>query len=376
MFSFRIQLRLRHVSDTGKAGIDTEPLFRSFTMGPHRLCKGAVVAALLFLAATSFAQSYHVADRWKVGGQGGWDYLLSDDAAHRLYITHNSRVEVIDSTTGKVIGAITGLKSTHGVALNPNGKTGYISDGAGNAIVVFNRADFSVQATVSAGTNPDGITFETMTKTVWAFNGRSKSASVLDAASNSVIATVPLPGKPEFPQVDERGSVFVNIEDKNEIVKLDAASRKAVATWPLPGCESPSGMAIDRDKHRLFSVCDGEKMAIVDYETGKVLGLAAIGDSPDAAGFDPKHGLAFSSNGGDGTLTVVDSSKLGFPILQTVKTEKGARTMTLDVSTGRIFLVTAQFGPAPAATADIPHPRPSVVPDSFEIIVVERGPEL
>jgi YVTN family beta-propeller protein len=215
-----------------------------------------------------------------------------------------------------------------------------------------------------------------MTKTVWAFNGRSKSASVLDAASNSVIATVPLPGKPEFPQVDERGSVFVNIEDKNEIVKLDAASRKAVATWPLPGCESPSGMAIDRDKHRLFSVCDGEKMAIVDYETGKVLGLAAIGDSPDAAGFDPKHGLAFSSNGGDGTLTVVDSSKLGFPILQTVKTEKGARTMTLDVSTGRIFLVTAQFGPAPAATADIPHPRPSVVPDSFEIIVVERGPEL
>jgi YVTN family beta-propeller protein len=345
-------------------------------MGPHRLCKGAVVAALLFLAATTFAQSYHVAYRWKVGGQGGWDYLLSDDAAHRLYITHNSRVEVIDSTTGKVIGAITGLKSTHGVALNPNGKTGYISDGAGNAIVVFNRADFSVQATVSAGTNPDGITFEPMTKTVWAFNGRSNSASVLDAASNSVIATVPLPGKPEFPQVDERGSVFVNIEDKNEIVKLDAASRKAIATWSLPGCESPSGMAIDRDRHRLFSVCDGEKMVIVDYETGKVLGLATIGDSPDAASFDPKHGLAFSSNGGDGTLTVVDSSKSGFPVLQTVKTEKGARTMTLDVSTGRIFLVTAQFGPAPAATADVPHPRRSVVPDSFEIIVVERGPEL
>ena len=184
-------------------------------------------------------------------------------------------------------------------------------------------------ATVPAGTNPDGIAFEPATKTVWAFNGRSSNISVLDTASNTVVATVPVPGKPEFPQADGQGSVFANIEDKNEIVKLDAASRKLVATWPLPGCESPSGMAIDRDKHRLFSVCDGGKMAVVDYDSGKVLGLAAIGDSPDAAGFDPKHGLAFSSNGGDGTLTVVDSGKPGFPALQTVKTEKGARTMAL-----------------------------------------------
>jgi YVTN family beta-propeller protein len=341
-------------------------------MSLQRFYQGAVFAAVLSVTAVSSAQTYHVSDRWKIAGQGGWDYLLSDDAAHRLYITHNSRVEVIDTTTGKPIGAITGLKSTHGVALNPDGKIGYISDGAGNAIVVFNRADFSVKATVPAGTNPDGIAFEPSTKTVWAFNGRSSNISVLDATSNAVVATVPLPGKPEFPQVDEHGSVFVNIEDKNEIVKLDAASRKPVATWPLPGCESPSGMAIDRDKHRLFSVCDGGKMAVVDYDTGKVLGLAAIGDSPDAAGFDPKHGLAFSSNGGDGTLTVVDAGKPGFPALQAVKTEKGARTMALDVSTGRVYLVTAQFGPPPAPTADMPHPRRSVVPDTFEVIVVER----
>ena len=337
-----------------------------------RMYRAAVAAAVLSIAATSAAQSYHVADHWKVGGQGGWDYLLSDDAAHRLYITHNARVEVVDSTTGKSLGAITGLKSTHGVALNPDGKTGYISDGAGNAIVVFNRADFSVQATVAAGTNPDGISFEPVTKTVWAFNGRSNNISVMDTASNTVVATIPVPGKPEFPQVDGHGSVFVNIEDKNEIVKLDAASRKAVATWPLPGCESPSGMAIDNDKHRLFSVCDGGKMAIVDYSTGTLLGLASIGDSPDAAGYDPKHGLAFSSNGGDGTLTIVEVDKNGFPVLQTVKTAKGARTMALDVSTGRIYLVTAQLGESPAATAATPHPRRSVVPDSFEIIVVER----
>ncbi|MFZ0941732.1 MAG: YncE family protein [Candidatus Sulfotelmatobacter sp.] len=337
-----------------------------------RLYRGIVAAAVVSIAAISAAQDYHVADHWKLGGQGGWDYLLSDDSAHRLYVTHNARVEVVDTTTGKTIGAITGLKSTHGVALNPDGKTGYISDGAGNAIAVFDRSDFSVKATVAAGTNPDGIAFEPTTKTLWAFNGRSKNISVLDSASNTIVATLPLPGKPEVPQVDGRGSVFVNIEDKNEILKLDAASRKEVATWPLTGCESPSGMAIDRDKHRLFSVCDGGKMAIVDYESGKVLGLAAIGDSPDAAAFDPKHGLAFSSNGGDGTLTVVDADKPGFPVLQNVKTEQGARTMALDVSTGRIYLVTAQFGPAPAATEAMPHPRRSVVPDTFEIIVVER----
>ena len=336
-----------------------------------RFYQGAVVSVLLSIAAASAAQNYHVADQWKLGGQGGWDYLLSDAAAHRLYVTHNSRVEVVDTTTGKPIGAITGLKSTHGVALNPDGKTGYISDGAGNAIVVFHRSDFSIQTTVPAGSNPDGITFEPLTKTVWAFNGRSNSVSVLDTTSNTVVATVPLPGKPEFPQADEQGSVFVNIEDKNEIVKLDAAGRKAVATWPLPGCESPSGMAIDVVKHRLFSVCDGGKMAVVDYDAGKVLGLAAIGDSPDAAGFDPKHGLAFSSNGGDGTVTIVDTAKPGFPVLQTVKTEKGARTMALDALTGRVYLVTAEFGPPPAATDAMPHPRRSVVPDTFKIIVVE-----
>ena len=270
------------------------------------------------------------------------------------------------------MGAVTGLKSTHGVALNIDGKTGYISDGAGNAIVVFNRSDLSVTATVSAGTNPDGIAFEPATKTVWAFNGRSKNVSVMDAGTNTIVDTIALPGKPEFPQVDEHGSVFVNIEDKNEIIKLDAKSRKAVATWPLEGCDSPSGMAIDRAGHRLFSVCDGGKMAVVNYETGKLLGLASIGSSPDAAGFDPKHGVAFSSNGGDGTLTVVDATKPGFPALQALKTAKSARTMAFDSATGRVYLVTAQYGPAPAATDAMPRPRPAVLPDSFEVIVVER----
>ena len=333
---------------------------------------GAVSLALLSITAVAAAQTYHVTNHWKVGGQGGWDYLLSDDAAHRLYITHNSRVEVLDSRTGVAIGAVTGLKSTHGVALNPDGRTGYISDGAGNAVVVFDRANLSVKGTIPVGTNPDGIAYEPTTKTVWAFNGRSNNVSVVDTASNQVIATIGLPGKPEFPQVDGRGSLFVNIEDKNAIVKLDAATRKVVATWPMEGCEAPSGMAIDHSKHHLFSVCDGNKMAIVDFTSGKLLGLASIGDSPDAAAFDAEAKLVFSSNGGAATLSVIDATKPGFPCIQTVKTAKGARTMALDSSTGRIYLAAAQFGATPPATASQPHPHPSIVPGSFEILVVEK----
>ncbi len=157
-------------------------------------------AGLLFLAFAAQAQSYHVVDHWKIGGEGGWDYLLSDDAAHRLYVTHGARVEVIDSDTGKLVGAITGLKGTHGVALNPDGKTGYISDGGDNAIAVFDRGTLAITKSVPAGTNPDGIAFEPVTGTVWAFNGRSKNVTVMDASSNQMVATIDLPGKPEFPR--------------------------------------------------------------------------------------------------------------------------------------------------------------------------------
>jgi YVTN family beta-propeller protein len=297
--------------------------------------------------------------------------MLSDDAAHRLYIAHNSRVEVVDTTTGKLVGAVTGFKSTHGIALDPNGRIGYISDGAGNAVAVFDRNSLSVLKTIPAGSNPDGIIYEPITKTIWAFNGRSSNVSVIDTASNEVIATISLPGKPEFPQVDGHGAVFVNIEDKNAIVKLDSQSQKVVATWALTGCESPSGMAIDHANHRLFSVCDGNKMAIVDYGTGKLLGLASIGASPDAAAFDAKRHFAFSSNGGDGTLSVVDTSKSTFPTAQSLPTAKGAKTMAFNASSGRIYLGAAKYGPPAAPSPSVPHPRPTIVADSFEILVVE-----
>jgi YVTN family beta-propeller protein len=336
-----------------------------------RNCRVLGMVATIVLATTlpALAQKpYSVEDRWKVGGEGGWDYLVADSSVQRLYITHGGRVEVLEAATGKSIGAITGLKGTHGVALDDSGRYGYISDGGANAVVVFDRKSLQTVTSISAGTNPDGIVFEPVTKTVWAFNGRSKNVTVIDTNTQKVIATVALPGKPEFPVADGKGFIFDNIEDKNAIVRLDAKDPKVTATWSVTPCESPSGLAIDRAGRRLFAVCDEKKMAVVNADTGKVIATPAIGDGPDAAGYDSKSNLAFSSNG-EGTVTIVDASNGSYKVKQTLATQQGARTMTLDPVTGKIYVVTAQFGPRPAATASNPRPRPAIVPDSFTVIV-------
>jgi DNA-binding beta-propeller fold protein YncE len=323
----------------------------------------------LFAAITALAQKpYSILTQWKIGGEGGWDYLTSDPQAHRLYVTHGPRVEVLDSDSGKVVGSIAGFKGTHGVALDDAGKYGYVSDGGANVVVVFDRSSFAIAASIPAGTNPDGIVFEPRTKTVWAFNGRSHNATVIDTAQRKAVATIPLDGKPEFPVADGSGTVFANIESKNEIVRFSAEAKTITATWALDNCDSPSGLAIDRAGGRLFAVCDGGKMAVVDAKSGKTLANPAIGEGPDAARYDAKRKLAFSSNGG-GTLTIIDASKDSYPVLQNLTTQRGARTMTLDENTGHIFLATASFGERPAATAANPRPRPAIVPGSFTILV-------
>ena len=343
------------------------PRFFARSLGVTALLCGSLAAPSLLTAQ----QPYKVIDHWKVGGDGGWDYLAVDSPAHRLYITRGARVDVFDTVTGKPAGSIGGLHGTHGIAFDTTGKIGYISDGGGNAVVAFDRATLATVATIAAGTNPDGILFEPATKTVWAFNGRSKDATVIDAASGKVVATIALPGKPEFPQADGAGTVFVNIEDKNEIVRLDAKTDTITATWPLPGCESPSGQAIDVAGNRTFSVCDGKKMAVTDTKTGKSLANAAVGDGPDAAGYSAKFKLAFSSNG-EGTLSVVDAGAAGYPTIETLPTQKSARTMAYDAATDRVYLVAAEFGPRPAVTPENPRPRPPVLPGSFTILVVGR----
>lgn len=330
----------------------------------------AMAAALALSQSAAAQQPYQVVDHWKVGGTGGWDYLLADPSAHRLYVTHGPRVEVLDTQTGKAVGAITGLKGTHGIALDLDGRFGYISDGGANAVVVFDRKTLATVASIPAGTNPDGITYEPVTKTVWAFNGRSKNVTVIDAASRTAVATIALPGKPEFPQVDGKGHVFDNIEDSNSIVALDAKSKTLTGTWPLTGCDSPSGLAIDRAHSRVFAVCDGKKMAIVDSNSGKQLGTAEIGDGPDAAGYDPKHQLAFASSG-DGILAVVDTAN-GFKTVESLPTAKGGRTMAYDAVMDRVYVVSAEYGAKPEPTPANPRPRAAVLPDTFQVIVVGR----
>jgi YVTN family beta-propeller protein len=324
-------------------------------------------------AATPFAlaqRPYRIVDHWKIGGTGGWDYLLADPPSHLIYVTHGPQVEVIDTNSGKVIATINGMKGTHGIALDDLGKYGYISDGGGNRVVVFDRHTFKTVTTIPAGENPDGIVFDPITQTVWAFNGRSKSVTVIDTATNTVVATLDVPGKPEFPVADGKGSVYDNIESANAIVRFDARAKKLTDTWKLADCESPSGLAMDREHRKLFAVCDGKKMAVVDADSGKQIATPLIGDGPDSAAFSAKHQLAFSSNGA-GSMTVVDAAN-GYKVIQDLPTARGARTMTYDDLTDRVYLVTAQFGPTAQPTQQVPHPRPSVLPDSFEVIVVGR----
>ncbi|MBX6360811.1 YncE family protein [Pseudacidobacterium ailaaui] len=335
------------------------------------LAVGLLLAFVLAGSTASWAQGpYHVQTKWKIGGDGGWDYLAVDPQSELLYITRGNHVMVVNPSSGQQVADITGLHGTHGVAFDPDSNEGYISDGAANAVAVFNRKTNTITQTIPAGTNPDGILYEPYTHTVWAFNGRSKNATVIDTKTKKVVATVPLPGKPEFPVADGKGSVFVNIEDKNEMAHLDAKTHALLAEWPT--CDSPSGNAIDIAHDRLFSVCDGKKMAVVDALSGKVVATPEIGDGPDAAAFDPRTGNAFSSNG-EGTLTVVhQNSPDSYTVLENVNTQRSARTMALDTKTGKIYLVAAEFGPRPAATPENPRPRPPVLPGSFTIIVVSR----
>jgi YVTN family beta-propeller protein len=333
----------------------------------------ALVAALLLAIGTKCAAAqrpYKVLSEWKIGGSGTWDYLEFDPAAHVLYVTHRTSVAVLDSNTGKLLATIGDLKNAHGVALNTDGKLGYVSDGLSNNVLVFDRISYKPVTTVPTGGNPDGIVFEPTTKSVWVFNGKSNDVSVIDAASNKVVATIPLPGKPEFPVADGKGSVYDNLEDKGSIVRLDAQAKKISATWKLTGCDAPTGMAIDATKRRLFSVCDNNKMAIMNADSGTVLGLAAIGDSPDAARFSAKYQLAYSSNGG-GTLTVVDAANK-YEVIQNLAISKGAATLAYDEQTDRIFLSVAEYGPAPASTAKVRHPAAPMLPDSFKVVVVGR----
>jgi DNA-binding beta-propeller fold protein YncE len=333
----------------------------------------SVVAGLTAVAAaeTSPSPKLELLQHWKLGGAGGWDYLTLDSAAHRLYISRGTRVDVVDIDSGQVVGSIPDTQGVHGIALAKGLNRGYTSNGRANSVTVFDLDTLRITREVPVpGKNPDAILFEPSSKRVFTFNGASKDATVLDAASLAIIGTIPLPDKPEFAADDGHGQIFVNIEsDPGQLVAIDAKTLTAKSPWTLAGCNSPTGLAIDSVRHRLFSVCDGKVMAITDSISGKQVGLVPIGEHPDAAAYDAKRATVLSSNG-EGTLSIIRQvSADRYAVAAVLMTQRGARTMALDPRTGRIYLATADFGAAPPATAENPHPRPAPIADSFVVLV-------
>lgn len=313
--------------------------------------------------------AYATSAHWVVGGAGGWDYLAFDEAGRRLFVTHGDRVVVLDAADGRKLGEVAPTLGVHGVALAPALGKGFASAGKADAVIVFDLRTLAVTANVAVGHNPDAIVFDAPTARVFAFNGRSHDASVIDANSGKLLATIALGGKPEFAVSDGKSRVYVNIEDRGELAVIDAAAAKVVATWPLADCEEPSGLALDAEHARLFSVCGNERLAVTDARSGKAVARVAIGKGPDAVAFDAQRRLVFSSNGEDGTLTVVrESSPDRYEVLQNLPTQRSARTLALDPRSHRLFLAAAEFMPQ-AAGADA-HRRPPAKPDSFGVIVV------
>ena len=341
------------------------------------MCKSKWLVSFisLSLAAVALAAAgpgYHVATTYKVGGEGGWDYLTMDSDARRLYISRATHVIVLDADSGKSVGDIADTPGVHGIALAPELGKGFISNGREGTVSVFDIKTLVTSSKVKVGENPDAILYDPATKRVFTFNGRSQDSTAIDAASGKVLGTIKLDGKPEFAASDAKGEIFVNIEDKSELVAIDPNKLEVKSKWPLAPCTEPSGLSMDRKNRRLFVGCDNKMMAVVDADSGKVLATPTIGEGVDATAFDAEAGLAFASCG-EGVLTVVkEESPDKFSVAESVPTKRGARTLALDSKTHNVFVVTADFGPPPAPTADNPHPRRSIVPDTFVVLVVAK----
>jgi DNA-binding beta-propeller fold protein YncE len=332
------------------------------------------LAAVLFTGTFSSAagqaagpSGYHVIKTVPVGGEGFWDYLSVDSQGRRLYISHGTHVQVMDIDSYALVGDIPDTQGVHGIALAPELGRGFTSNGRANNVTIFDLKTLKTLGTVSAGTNPDAIVYDGVTKRVFTLNGRSNNATAIGAADGTVAGTVELAGRPEFAVADGKGSIYVNIEDKSELVQFDAQKLNVLNRWPLAPCEEPSGLAMDLKNRRLFAGCHNQMMAVVDADTGKVIATPAIGQGVDANRFDPETSYAFASNG-EGTLTVVhEDSPDKFTVVENVPTKRSARTMALDHKTHNIFLATADLEPpAPGER------RGRMKPGSFAILVVGK----
>jgi YVTN family beta-propeller protein len=325
-----------------------------------------VLFSLVAATVCRAAEPYHFIKEIPVGGEGGWDYCSIDEAGRRLYVSHGTKVVVIDIDKDVVVGEITNTPGVHGLAPAPDVGRGFASCGRENKAAIVDLKTLEIISKVDTGQNPDGMLYEPGQQEVYMFNGRGNSATVIDAKSGKVVTTIPLGGKPEFAQADPKaGRVYNNIEDKSTVAVIDTKSHTVVTNWPIAPGEGASGMAIDLKNQRLFLGCGGSKlMVMMDCTSGKVVASVPIGDGVDANAFDPGTQLAFASCG-DGTVTIAhEDAPDKLTVVQTLKTQQGSRTMTLDPKTHRIYLAAAKFD-APAAGQR----RGRMVPDSFKVLV-------
>lgn len=330
-----------------------------------------LLAIALVVGAAWAAEGYKVINKIKVGGENRWDYVAFDAQNRRLYVSHNTSVEVVDPDAGKVVGTIPQLHGVHGIAIANDLNRGFITNGSNtsNSVTIFDLKTLEKLGEPVAGKGPDAVCYEPKTKRVFAINHGGQDATAIDAKTGEVLkASIPTGPAGEFCQTDGNGTVFVNLEDSAELLQIDAAKMAVTKRLPLAPCEGPSGLAIDVKGKKLFSVCANKMMAVVDIPSWKIIATPAIGAGPDAAGFDSSLGLAFSSNGQDGTLTIVKPVNGKYEAVDTVPTERSARTMTVDEKMHRIYLLTADYPPAtPGAKG-----RPAAAPDSFHILVVGK----
>jgi YVTN family beta-propeller protein len=330
-----------------------------------------VNSALALFAVTLLAgEPYNFLSDIPIGGEGGWDILTIDSNAQRLYLSHATKVIVVDLNKNTVAGEIADTPGVHGFVAVPEFRRGFSTNGKENKSSVVDLATLKTISKIDTGESPDAVVYEPRHREVYIFNHRGNSVTVVDAKTEKVVATIPLGGNPEFAEVDEKaGRVYCNIEDKSEVVAIDTAKHEVVAHWPIAPGEEPSGIAVDAAHHRVFSGCHNKMMTMLDTETGKVVTTAPICAGTDGAAFDDASQLAFTSCG-DGTTTIVkEETPDKLTVVQTLKTERGARTMALDPKTHRIYLPTAQFQPPPSPSPGATPARPTIVPNTLKLLV-------
>jgi DNA-binding beta-propeller fold protein YncE len=332
----------------------------------------SLISLLCAFSVKAQTSGYHLIKKTVIGGEGGWDYLSADHDNNRLYLSHGTQVEVLDLTTHKKVGAISPVNGVHGIAAIGKKNKGITTNGRSNTATIFDLKNLAPIIELPTGKNPDALIYDAYSDRVFIFNHSDASATAIDVDAGKVLGTIQLGGEGvEAGTSDGKGTIYVNLEDTHEIVSFDAKSLDVKSRWDITPGEEPTGLAIDTKTHRLFSVCHNELLMVINTDNGKIVLQVPIGKRVDGVVFDPSTNLIISSNG-EGSITVVkEVSANDYKVIETVQTAPGARTITLDPVTHHVFVSTAEYGDTPAATAENPNPRPSIVPGTF--MVMEFG---